>query len=295
MTVSRCLSSYAMSELLSWRNPQGSEEEWLTTAHQAQTIAPPLKKIIYTELGLLVLAVAALVEIVADSLFIFLSGLYCVVSTEPFKFFMEQLQSSRFTLFWAVANALISNFTTNHLLTHESSARDFIGYIITPLSRSVDKQYVIDQDIRLRNIDHGKNFILSEVLEETFKQVDETTISRLKQHDYQLREFVIRKAMYIYIAGSKKDAEIPAFFTSITRESIARERLKLAQYPKDELEAFKTALMRPESTALYLKGRILRHDEKSIYNAGSNESRIRILGPESLFSRSFRKACDSIL
>lgn len=58
----RSLSSIMMTRLLTWRNPQGSEENWLERDQVIENKCEHLGKVVITELGLCLLTISSTIE-----------------------------------------------------------------------------------------------------------------------------------------------------------------------------------------------------------------------------------------
>jgi len=116
----RSLSSRAMSKMLEWRNPDGSEENWLSNTGSTGYGFPPLLKSVITQVGLGVLAICAAEESAAYIALIILSRPFFSDVSEGS---LKRLQSSSFTVSWAAVDMLRYNLFTRNVCTHESFAR----------------------------------------------------------------------------------------------------------------------------------------------------------------------------
>jgi len=143
MHPTRCLSSHLTTELLTFRNPQGGEENWLngnqTIAHDSIFKA----KIITAEIGVALLCVTATVECIAYM--ILGMGLMCtLILTIPLRYITERPYllciafdqklrqlglSSGFTIYWNFGNLLIFNIFCTNVFTQESLARYSIDHL----------------------------------------------------------------------------------------------------------------------------------------------------------------------
>ncbi len=137
MHPTRCLSSYLTTELLVYRNPQGSEENWFHGGDHIDNIAHYYGKVITTEIGMALLCITATVETVAYG--ILLAGIFplflislpirhlskwpsecmdhCYTKITPL------IKSSGFTIYWNLGNLMIFNFSCTNVFTDESLAR----------------------------------------------------------------------------------------------------------------------------------------------------------------------------
>lgn len=239
MTVSRCLSSHAMTSLLTWRNPQGSEENWILRGNGWQHCG----KIITTEIGLAILVTVAVIETIVYSILLSLSAILISLTDRPFDFFAKLLQSSSFTILWGIADCLIYNPLFINVMTRESFARKF-AQMINPTSiglvRLEDDLEIMDwEQRRPRNVndpmlgpiivegqalqkivDEGANFIFEHVI----SGADANTKTLIQDTDPDMYMFVVTKAVFVYAVGSKCKDPVPAFFKPETCNSILRLR-----------------------------------------------------------------------
>lgn len=227
MQVTRCFSSAAMTELLSWRNSQGREENWIN-GRQSFEGYHVLRRIT-TEIGLGILTITAVIETVAYAA---LSLVTLPFDENPSRFFQGLLESSTFTVLWAAADAVIYNPFFVNVMTHESFARYWAQNVCPVPMRLDDIIYIYNwsqrqnpqaiQDAFLRpialsgqatgvHIDEGAKFLAEEVVTDEMKTL-------FKEVDVSIVPYIMTKAVYIYAAGSKKDVKaIPEFFKPETR------------------------------------------------------------------------------
>lgn len=147
MTVTRCASSQLMTGLLAWRNPQGSEERWINNAQFISNRWKHIGKVAITEIGLLALTASSVIETVAYSALASLSLILYPCTDRPFKFFAKLLESSSFTVIWALADAAIYNPFLPNVMTRESFARYWVNqFNLIPINlfRSEDLFYLVD-------------------------------------------------------------------------------------------------------------------------------------------------------
>lgn len=248
MEVTRCPSSRLMTGLLSWRNPQGSEEEWLRRRQGIENGWKHLGKIISTEVGLVLLTATSVVETVAYTALALSSLALYPVTDRPCKFFAKLLQSSSFTIIWGVADTLLYNPFFVNVMTRESFARYWAqNFIPLPkpfvLYRLNDRLYVADwwqhrqgnindrmlgpiltEGIATQKLmDQGAGFITQDVLLDASTE----TISLFKEIDPSIFMFILTKSVYIYAAGGKKNDAIPGFFKPVTKNLILNLRKEL--------------------------------------------------------------------
>jgi hypothetical protein len=119
----RCWSSIATTHLLTWRNPQGGEENWLEGAQNIDHPFTYLGKVVTTEIGVALLCVTSIVEtVVYGGCFVgslpFLSNAW-----RPFIFDTSLMSSASFTLYWNLGNLVVFNPLCSNAITHESFAR----------------------------------------------------------------------------------------------------------------------------------------------------------------------------
>ena len=123
MSVSTCLSSKVMSQLLVWRNPQGREEGWMNQGQGINNYKLHVSKIIFTEACLIGLLITTTVESVAYVALRSVSIIFYPVTTAPYTFFAKLLESSSFTILWAAADILLYNPLAVNVMTQEPFAR----------------------------------------------------------------------------------------------------------------------------------------------------------------------------
>lgn len=124
--LEKCLSSHLMTHLLTWRNPQGSEENWYHAGEGRELFtanAVNVAKAIAAEAGIVVLGVAAATETVAFTALSLVSFTFLIYTDRPLKTFIRALQSSSFTVLWCCADAGFSNLFFKNVFTEESIVR----------------------------------------------------------------------------------------------------------------------------------------------------------------------------
>lgn len=118
MTLVKSISSKLMTDLLEWRN-SGWESHSKTPVSNTCIY---LGKVISTEIGLGLLSAAAIVETLAYGVITF--AIKAVSSSdEKSKFAVKLLESSAFTIPWAIIVFFTYNFSCQTIRTHESEAR----------------------------------------------------------------------------------------------------------------------------------------------------------------------------
>jgi len=123
MTPIRCISSHLTTEVLKFRNPQGTEENWFENREEDIDYTTQFPKIIVTELATAALFLTATVETVVYGI-LFLSSLpVSLWSTKPMNYCGNLLNSSTFTIVWNLGNITVLNPFCKNALTHESLAR----------------------------------------------------------------------------------------------------------------------------------------------------------------------------
>lgn len=241
MAPSRCISSHFMSYLVTWRNPQGREEGWM---NRPQTF-PGLAKKLISAGGFCVLTAGAAVETVAYGAIAVLTLTIYPLTDRPFQYAVKLLESSSFTVLWALADGVFINWFFPNLFTHESLARGWSGFINPTrinLFRFEDRIYVAEWQIRVQGaagnplldglvrqgmdmnklINEGASFMTENLLTE----MDETTLDLFKNKDVNIFMYVVTKAVFIYALGSKLKDDIPKFFKEETRDGIRQLRSK---------------------------------------------------------------------
>ncbi len=338
----KSLSSRAMTQLLTWRNPQGAEETWFRdgATQQIDNYWVHSGKVVVTEIALCLLAITAAVEMVAYA-FLTAITLFFLLSLDGKEAFLDKkyiltlcrVESSLYTVLRAIRNALFYNIACTNVLTQESSEislfkdSESVGlrddgslFPIRPANAHSLQQLIIrmEQHIHLvqrllqlrqlrqlllqqnshlvqqqiiqlqqlsaplqtvladlsgtldrpESIDQGANFILDLVLADA----DEVTIECFLSIDNNMFLFLPARAIYIYVAGAKKDeVVVPDFFKGTTRESILELRKKLGELAsRKEFEKFASDWMaflsKPEGSSSF---EIQTEDQstKDIFNA----------------------------
>lgn len=117
----RCISSRLTTQLMLFRNPQGSEQNWVNERIDNRVIY--YGKVITTEIGACLLCVTASVECVAYGILAIVSIAALPCTKKPLDFFMDRVSSSGFTIYWNLGTVLVFNAFYINLNTHESFAR----------------------------------------------------------------------------------------------------------------------------------------------------------------------------
>lgn len=142
MHPTRCLSSHLTTELLTFRNPHGGEENWLNGNQPIETDIIFMARVFTTEIGVALLCVTATVESVAYLILMMGGGLAMVLSfplsfiyERPFRLcqtFAERsrdlIKSSTFTVYWNFGNMLVFNIFCVNVFTQEAFARYSIDH-----------------------------------------------------------------------------------------------------------------------------------------------------------------------
>jgi hypothetical protein len=188
MAVTRCASSHLMTSLLAWRNPQGSEENWMLRPQGIENGWKHAGKVISTQVGLALLTITSAVETIAYSILTLVSLLLYPATDRRCKFFARLLQSSSFTVMWGLADAIVCNPLFINVMTHESFAR-YWASMLNPtrlvMYRLEDRLYLVEWALQHRQgnvnggllesilaegratqelIDQGANFIQQDVM-----------------------------------------------------------------------------------------------------------------------------------
>lgn len=120
----KCLSSHLTTELMTFRNPLGKEENWLHAPNGGIPNDPYyIPRVITTQMGASFLIATSTIESIAYCTLFVCSIPVAIVTTRPCKFAATLLSSSTFTLYWNIGNTLIFNFWCTNLFTEESFAR----------------------------------------------------------------------------------------------------------------------------------------------------------------------------
>lgn len=294
MEIQRCASSQVMTKLLAWRNPQGSEEGWFVPGRRQgiENRWIHAGKCFATEIALCLLVITSTIETVVYSVFTLLSEIILKFNgnEERYKFFAKLLQSSSFTILWALGDAVFYNPFFINVMTHESFARywaDMFNPTPIDLFRIEDRLYVtawrgqhagdvdindgllgpilqVGQDTQLK-INQGAEFIQQEVL----ANASEETLALFKEMDTSLVPFILTKAVYIYTFGARKNDEVPTFFKDATRDQIGTLRAE----SKDEkaLQELERLLSNPTEFETQLQSESAKSTFDKLRNIASGE------------------------
>ena len=123
MAPVRCWSSGFTTALLQWRNPQGSEENWMGRSAVCDSYFKHTVKVLTTEAGVAILTVTSAVETVAYGVGFFCSIPFIKLDKRPLDYFAERASSSGFTFVWNIGNLTVFNFFYPNIFTNESLAR----------------------------------------------------------------------------------------------------------------------------------------------------------------------------
>ena len=183
------------------------------------------------------MALSSIIETVAYATLTLASIVLYPITNKPIKFFAKLLQSSSFTLIWALADIALSPIFIN-LTTHESFARFWAGNAFFRLD---DRLHIVDWTLQHRPqdagnamlgpilqegaamqalIDQGAAFITQEVLAGASAELAQS----FKEVDPSVYMFVLTRAIYIYTLGARKEEAIPNFFKPATRALITALR-----------------------------------------------------------------------
>jgi hypothetical protein len=254
-----CLSSQMMSDLLTWRNPRGVEENWYYDLDsRAQELSwADIGKEVVTELGVALIALAACVESVVFIALATLSMVLVPCTEAPFEFSLKVIDSSIFTILWALGT-LCNNFIYPNLITHESLARhklfsDSFGCVdfYRPEDAAFREEWRVAQGrVQLDHLDEDEvvsvaelqaavNRVAQLIKDDVLAGVEQSTKDLVMEADGEAMHFVATKSIYLYAAGSKRDEKIPAVFQANTRAKIESYR---KQYPEGLSKENQTAL-----------------------------------------------------
>jgi len=245
-----------MSHLITWRNPNGQETNWIA-AEQQRFFNPSLKKIFGTFVGLGCIIPIATIESVAYTAFAALSYPIKPLSDRPYTFFVKLLESSSFTVIWSLVDQVFYNPFFLDLMTDESFARLWAHHFnptrieilrFEDRARIVNwvEQHnpphqaapllapIIDLGYRLRDSNRlGAKFLYEEVFKKESPEVMETA----RDYDPAVIPYILSKAILIYAGGAKSKEAIPVFFKDDTRAKIQSFRRTIAPEVVRRLEA----------------------------------------------------------
>jgi len=115
------ISSSLITNITTWRNPQGAEGNWSGREHKYVHL-PSLKKLAISEAAFAAIGLAALVETAVNAAFVLFSLPFLWSDSSSAQLPIERLKSSAFAAGWSGANLLL-NLGVANLTTKEETAR----------------------------------------------------------------------------------------------------------------------------------------------------------------------------
>lgn len=257
MSVTKCMTSQAMTYLLSWRNMEGVEENW-SGSNRSFTNPRFIARVVTAEIGLGILCVTAAVESIAYSALFFATLAISPITNKPHGVVTELLHSCVFSVIWSATDLVMYNLFVENMLTQESFARRWAHDIFpSPLTevRFEDELYMADWafffpadrfafDPQIypllsvghatqNRIDEGARFLAEEV-------VTEATKTLFEEADPDIYMYILTKAVYVYASGAKRNEPIPNFFKQETQELLTIFRSEFSD--EAQLEPMPTTL-----------------------------------------------------
>lgn len=142
MIPCRCLSSHMMTHLLTWRNPEGAEENWVFKDNKGVHFSQNIEKLVVTQIGLSLLFVSAAVEFAAYGVLFTTETILRGVASKSRLY--HRLSSARFTILWSLAlgitNIFVLSIKNCNIYTHESFSR--LHLFKKSFLRKTDADYV---------------------------------------------------------------------------------------------------------------------------------------------------------
>lgn len=222
------LSSCLMSALITWRNPDGAEENW---THQSLLKVDNsnsfLRRKIITEICFVLVGTVAVVEMVAHSFFALTAVIFFPSEPSVSTFFRHFTSSCAFTCLWTAVNALFLNFTNTNLPTEESSTR-FEFTRLNPILnflREGELQYLSENKSPLFEtcIEEGRKIIREEIIAPAPNETREL----IEEMDPSACIFIPSKIVYLYTLGQHKNDPLPLFLKTETQMKISQLRSQL--------------------------------------------------------------------
>lgn len=218
-----CCSSFLMTQLLEWREPRDRILDTLELSG----------KQFVTELALIGLDLIAKVETLVYSILVIVALAIYPIMNAPYKFFAKLLESSTFTIIWAMQDIYLYNFSSYPLAWDEAEARECTEITIgLPFVREED-QKILRLLPQKENIENGARFLVNHVL----KGLSDGDIQSFKDKDFDkpIFEFIVARAISIYAFGDKKSEEIPDFFKNETQTAIKKLRKDIDDIGEQDL------------------------------------------------------------
>jgi hypothetical protein len=254
---SDCLSSSLLSSLLSWRNPCGSENNWIHDKCESYQSSPRIRKIVLVELGCFFLMSTAAIETIAYSILRVAMFPLCFVMPKPYALIVKKLESSSFTLLWGIVNSYF-NFSKKSLFTNEALVRwygDSLHTFSFRFARDSDRKIIEEQfPLLARNLrpysqtaqyyeKQGSNFIKEYI----FTTIDKETHEAICSFDETHFSFIVTKTIFEYVLGKQREAKLPLFLKRSTRRGIYALRVamkntneEIVKKIQDSLSSFST-------------------------------------------------------
>ncbi len=122
-TPTTCFSSQLTTQLMLFRNPHGSEENWVLQEEQPYDRHLLIGRAVVAEIGSALLVVVSLVEGIACGVLLLPAACTLPWTKRPCHLLLKLLESSHFTVSWNVCNCFGFNLRLVNICTNESFAR----------------------------------------------------------------------------------------------------------------------------------------------------------------------------
>lgn len=235
----KSISSHLMTPLLSVRNPGGKEKNWYPNEGRIRGSYDQCGRKVFAAVGLALIVMTATVESVAYGALSLISLAFTPLSLKPKKLCFSLLNSSAFTLGWALSNLFVGNFLYSNLHTEEffvrmnlsldsnADRRDYNDWLTVNASGTTDlsalqpaKSAMMEEEV-----DSAVNFLTNFVLHD----ISDETKNSFLDSDSEAFPYLHSKSVFIYSWGSKKGETIPTFFQVLTQVNISNLREKKNQ------------------------------------------------------------------
>lgn len=252
MELTRSASSLFMTQLITWRNPDGDEDNFAHWRLDHFTMYEEAKMLL-AEGGVVLLTLTAVVESVFYATLALASYfIFSRCSDIPFQYSAKLLKSSCCTVIWGVINAVAGLILPN-LPTRESVIRYMLNWIYEPFfqdtligeedRRELDRWLVLIHSLAQDPTTNFDNAIFRDVIVDNaertqlIKQGAELIKTIIKSESAILNDFlesetslypyILAKIAALYVFGEKKEEEIPEFFKDLSKTNIQQLRLIL--------------------------------------------------------------------
>lgn len=243
-------SESLLSNLTVWRNPQGAEENWFQLPEDAEPIdpenellGPGVGRVVTTEICAALLTVTATVEFVVAIVFAILLLPTTLFTEEICGTLLCHMDSAFMTIHWAGSTLSYNLFENNIHTALPFHMRHKMGENVYGARGAYLDNWQnahrpaavpsVNNDLGKDDITLGAELISNVLL----KDVDEATKEEFVEMGvvHEPFNFVITKAIYLYVLGTRSKLTIPGYFNKTTQEGIELLRYGIGIHHRDEI------------------------------------------------------------